>query len=106
VCNTFNGGHVFGQPLTSPPGIDLRLEGVVLRVNGEVRASATAVEVLGDPLNAVVFIANKLAELGLSLKAGMVLMTGSIVPSVVVSPGDEVQVDFTRLGQVRVRFVA
>jgi 2-keto-4-pentenoate hydratase len=104
VCNTFNGGHVFGQPLTAPPGIDLRVEGVVLRVNGDVRGSATAVEVLGDPLNAVVFIANKLAELGLSLKAGMVLMTGSIVPSVVVRPGDEVQVDFTRLGQIRVRF--
>ena len=104
VCNTFNGGHVFGQPLTATPGIDLRVEGVVLRVNGDVQGSATAVEVLGDPLHAVVFIANKLAELGLSLKASMVLMTGSIVPSVVVRPGDEVQVDFTRLGQVRVRF--
>ncbi len=73
-------------------------------MNGDVQGSATAVEVLGDPLHAVVFIANKLAELGLSLKASMVLMTGSIVPSVVVRPGDEVQVDFTRLGQVRVRF--
>jgi 2-oxopent-4-enoate/cis-2-oxohex-4-enoate hydratase len=106
VCNTFNGGHVFGQPLTPPPGLDLRLEGVVLRVNGDVRGSATAVEVLGDPLNAVVFIANKLAELGLHLKAGMILMTGSIVPSVVVRPGDDIQVQFTRLGQLQVRFAS
>ncbi|MDH4246538.1 MAG: fumarylacetoacetate hydrolase family protein [Deltaproteobacteria bacterium] len=104
VCNTFNGGHVFGWPLASPLGLDLRTEGMVLTVNGEVIESATAVTVLGNPLRAVAFMANKLAELGGALKPGMVLMTGSIVKSVVVKPGDVVQVDFTRLGQVRVRF--
>jgi 2-keto-4-pentenoate hydratase len=104
VCNTFNGGHVFGRPLNAPEDMDLRLEGMVLMLNGEVRASATAVEVLGDPLNSVVFIANKLAELGLYLRAGMVLMTGSIVRSVEVRPGDEVLVEFTRLGRLHVRF--
>jgi len=52
---------------------------------------------------AVVFMANKLAELGWPLQAGLVLMTGGIVPSVPIRPGDAVQVDFTRL-QVRVRF--
>jgi 2-keto-4-pentenoate hydratase len=103
ACNTFNGMNVFGGPLTAPEGIDLRTEGVVLRVNGEVRNSATAVEVLGDPINAVVFMANKVAELGWSLKAGMVLMTGGIVASVAVRPGDEIHADFTRLGQVRLR---
>ena len=104
VCNTFNGGHVFGWPLVSPAGMDLRTEGMVLAVNGEVMDSATAVTVLGDPLRSVAFMANKLSELGLALKPGMVLMTGSIVKSVVVKPGDEVLVRFTRLGQVRVRF--
>ena len=58
---------------------------------------------LGDPINTVIFIANKLGELEWSLEAGMFLMTGAIVPSVAVEPGDEVKVDFTRLGQVRVR---
>lgn len=106
ACNTFNGGQIFGQPLVSPAGIDLRLEGVVLSVNGEVRGSATAVEVLGDPVNVVVHMANKLAELGVGLHAGQVLMTGSIVASVAVAPGDDFRVDFTRLGGVRGRFVA
>ena len=55
---------------------------MVLRVDGEVVGSATAVEVLGDPLRSVVFMANKLGEIGLSLKAGMVLLTGSIIASV------------------------
>jgi len=105
-CNTFNGGIVLGAPLMAPAGIDLRSEGMVLTRNGEVCASATAVEVLGDPLRSVAFMANKLAELGGTLRAGMVLMTGSIVRSIPLAPGDEVRVDFTRLGSLRLRFTA
>lgn len=106
LCNTFNGGHIFGPPLSAPGGIDLRREGMVLYVNGEIAGSATAAEVLGDPINSVVFMANKLGEIGLGLKAGMVLMTGSIVASVKLKAGDEVFAAFTRLGEVRVRCVA
>ena len=106
VCNTFNGGFTTGSTLSAPEGLDLRLEGMVMEVNGEVRASATAVEVLGDPLQSVVFMANKLAEQGRSLKAGMVLLTGSIVKGISLEAGDEVRVDFTRLGRLVVKFVA
>lgn len=104
ACNTFNGGHVLGRALSAPHGIDLALEGMVLRVNGALRASATAVEVMGDPINVVVFIANKLAELDRQLHAGMVLMTGSIVSSIEVRAGDEADAEFTRLGRVHARF--
>jgi 2-keto-4-pentenoate hydratase len=106
LCNTFNGGHIFGAPLAAPSGIDLRREGMVLYVNGEMAGSATAAEVLGDPINSVVFMANKLGEIGQGLQAGMVLMTGSIVASVKLKAGDEVLAAFTRLGEVRVRCVA
>ncbi|MCZ6532209.1 MAG: fumarylacetoacetate hydrolase family protein [SAR324 cluster bacterium] len=102
VCNTFNGGYVLGGEGVTPAGIDLRYEGMVLEVNGEVAGSATAVEVLGDPINSVAFMANKLGEIGLVLQPGMVLLTGSIVASVRLHPGDEVRVGFTRLGAVRV----
>jgi 2-keto-4-pentenoate hydratase len=104
-CNTFNGAHLFGTALTAP-GIDLRREGMVLSLNGNPVASATAIEVLGDPVLSVVFMANKLAELGLSLKAGMVLLTGSIVSSIPVRPGDSIRIEFTRLGDIGARFVA
>ena len=104
-CNTFNGGHLFGTALTAP-SIDLRREGMNMSVNGRHIASATAIEVLGDPVLSVVFMANKLAELGQSLKAGMVLLTGSIVSSIAVHPGDAVRIDFTRIGEISARFVA
>lgn len=105
VCNTFNGGHVIGAPLGAPD-LDLRTEGMVIHHNGEVHGSATAVEVLGDPLNSVAFMANKLGELGYGMQAGQILMTGSIIRSFEVQAGDTIEVDFTRLGRLRVRFTA
>ena len=106
ACNTFNGGIVVGTRLTRPEGIDLRVEGMSLRLNDEPVASATGVEVLGDPLNSVAFMANKLAEFGRALEPGMVLMTGSITASIPLAPGDRVEVAFTRLGSLTLRLVA
>ena len=104
VCNTFNGGVVIGGALTPAAGLDPRLEGMVLSQNGEVMGSATAVEVLGHPMRSVAFMANKLAECGRSLRAGMVLMTGSIVRGIPIAAGDTVAVEFTRVGRLSLRF--
>jgi len=98
------GGIVLGSMISAPHGVDLRLEGMVITVNGEVRGSAAGVEVMGDPLNAVALMANTMAECGVTLKAGMLLMTGSFMGHVAVAPGDEVMIEFTRLGSVGARF--
>jgi 2-keto-4-pentenoate hydratase len=98
-----NGAIVLGTQITSASGIDLRLEGCAISVNGETRGSGTGVEVLGTPLNVVAAMANKFAAFGLCLKAGMILMTGSVVTAVPVAPGDDVLVEFARLGTVRMR---
>jgi 2-keto-4-pentenoate hydratase len=98
------GGIMVGATLHPPHGIDLRVEGAVIRRGGVVQGSGTAVEVLGNPLNVVVSIANTLGAYGESLKAGMVLMTGSVVEYVPVSVGDELRVDFTRLGGISASF--
>lgn len=99
-----NGGIMLGSPMSSPHGIDLRLEGMVISINGDVRGSATGVEVLGNPLSLVAVIANKVGEYGEMLKAGMILMTGSIVTAMPVKPGDDLTVEFTRIGSLRARF--
>jgi 2-keto-4-pentenoate hydratase len=95
---------IIGGPMSDPRGMDLRLEGVTIALNGEIRGSATGVEVLGDPLNLVAIIANLLGRYGASLKAGMVLMTGSVTKAVTAAPGDRVDIEFTRLGRIGARF--
>jgi len=106
ACNTLNGGIVIGARLTAPEGIDLRTEGMALYRNGVPVDSGTGVEVLGDPLNSVAFMANTLARFGLGLKAGMLLMTGSITRSIPLAAGDDIAVAFTRLGRLDLAIAA
>ena len=102
----FSSGIIVGQPLTPPHGLDLRYEGMTLTVNGTPVASGTAVEVLGGPLNSLAAMANHYAALGEPLRAGQLLMTGSVCAASPVRAGDRVAVTFTRLGTVQVRFTA
>jgi len=95
---------VLGQTVTPVTGLDLALEGVVYEMNGQVAATNTAAEVLGNPLNSLAWLANHLGSRGLGLRAGDVVMSGSI--SVLLRPkaGDVVAARFTRLGSVSARF--
>jgi 2-oxo-3-hexenedioate decarboxylase len=103
VASNFAGAFVFGGPPRPLHGIDLRTEGATISVNGEPRGSATAIEVLGQPLNALPLVANTLAASGQSLKAGMVVMTGSILANTAVRPGDCVEASFSTLGCIAMR---
>lgn len=104
LASNFRGAFVLGGRPTSLHGIDLRLEGMALSINGEPRGSATGIEVLGNPLNALPVVANTLADCGEKLKAGMIVMTGSLLANMPVEPGDHVEAAFSRLGKISVRF--
>jgi 2-keto-4-pentenoate hydratase len=95
---------VLGGALTPVTGIDLALEGVVYEQSGAVIATSTAYEVMGNPLNSLAWIANHLGGRGLGLRAGDVVMTGSVSKILTVKAGDTVRATFTRLGSVSVRF--
>jgi 2-keto-4-pentenoate hydratase len=95
---------VLGGALTPLAGIDLALVGLVYEQNGATVATATAAEVLGNPLNSLAWIANHLGARGLGLRAGDVVMTGSVSKVLQPKAGDTVRATYTRLGSVSVRF--
>jgi 2-keto-4-pentenoate hydratase len=95
---------VLGGALTPVIGVDLALEGLVYEQSGTVMATATAAEVMGTPLNALAWIANHLGGRGLGLRAGDVVMTGSVSKILQPKAGDTVRASYTRLGSVSVRF--
>ena len=86
-------------------GLDLSLEGVVYEENGERVATAAAAEVLGNPLNSLAWLANALGGQGGKLRAGDIVMTGSISKVFRPKAGDSARASFTRLGSVSCRFV-
>ena len=60
--------------------------------------------VLGDPRVALTWLANELRQLGVTLKAGHVVTTGTCHPPLPIQSGDFCAVDFGSLGKVSVGF--
>lgn len=100
-----NGKIVIGRCKVSPSQIDLRYEGAVVEIDGEVVGTGTGAEVMGDPIESLIAMAHRLFRHGVGLKAGMLFMTGSVATPF---PGALdmrlARVGFTRLGSVAVRF--
>ena len=60
--------------------------------------------VLGDPRAALAWLANELRQLGINLKAGRVVTTGTCHPPLPIAAGDFFAADFGALGKVSVGF--
>ncbi|QDQ96082.1 2-keto-4-pentenoate hydratase [Tomitella fengzijianii] len=78
--------------------------GMKMLINGEEVSSGTGADCLGDPLNAVAWLARAARDFGEPLRAGQVILSGALGPMRPISPGDEVAVEITGLGSVTARF--
>ena len=56
--------------------------------------------VMGNPINAVAWLATKLHEYGVALEAGHVVLSGSFIKAIPFEPGDTVVALFDTLGEV------
>lgn len=83
--------------------MDLVEERPVTTMRGE-RFVGHGKNVLGDPLVALTWLANELRQLGVTLKAGRVVTTGTCHPPLPIQSGDFCAVDFGALGKVSVGF--
>lgn len=105
VQKAFGGYIVLGSQLTSPRGIDPRLEACLISIDGEPRATAAGFEAMGNPLAVVAAMAATLAPIGEKLHAGQVILTGSIAPPQRISRDQRVaHLEFASLGSVAVRW--
>ncbi len=92
--------YVLGSELVPLSGFDPAHIGFVMLKNGRVASTGAGANVLGSPLQSMVWLANKLGDLGLSLKAGVVVLTGAASPPLPVQRGDVIQLDVDRIGEV------
>lgn len=93
---------VHGSRIGDPTGVDLPLEGVVVRRNGEQVATGVGADVLGSPTRVVAWLADALADRGERLAAGDLISTGSLTELIPFEPGDTVEARFASLGSVTV----
>lgn len=95
---------VLGARPTKLTDVDPSLIGAVLRKNGEILETGCSGAVLGNPVIAVAWLANKVAAFGVALEPGNVIMPGSCTRMIPIAAGDHVRADFDVLGTVSVKF--
>jgi 2-keto-4-pentenoate hydratase len=84
--------------------VDLSQHEVHGRLEGRLERAGKGANVLGDPRAALTWIANELSRLGVGLRAGEVVTTGTCMQPLDVQPGDHAIADFGLFGRVNVRF--
>lgn len=72
--------------------------------NGVFFDEATSAAVLGNPLEAVVWLANAVREYGITIQAGTFVLSGAVSKAVPFEAGDVFEADFGPLGNVRAAF--
>ncbi|WP_018180647.1 2-keto-4-pentenoate hydratase [Jongsikchunia kroppenstedtii] len=102
--NASSGGVVLGSRRTAAVAIDMRCIGGILSIGGVVVDTGATGAVLGSPINALVWLANVMGERGVTLRAGGVILPGSISAAHPVVPGDVATVTFDGLGSATARF--
>lgn len=102
--NASHGMFVLGDTRLAVNELDLPSAQMKLEKNGEVVATGTGKAVLGNPVLAVVWLANKLSETGGQLEAGEVILSGALATPLVLSKGDAVRANFGALGSVAISF--
>lgn len=102
--NASCGLFVLGDQAVSPRQLDLVTCGMVVEKNGAIVSTGAGAAALGSPVNCVTWLANTLGEFGISLKAGEVILSGSLVPLEPVTAGDTMRVDIGGIGSASVRF--
>lgn len=73
---------------------DLRLTGMLVSHNGVEVVQGIGAAALGHPARAVAWLANKLAEFGVSLEPGDIVLSGALGRAVPVAAGDTISVEF------------
>ncbi len=103
--NASSAGFVLGAERVRPDSVDLRAIEAVLTRNGEKVAEGRSDAVLGNPVTAVAWLADKVAGFGVTLEAGNVILPGSVHRAIDVRPGDDFVAEFRDFGTVQLNFI-
>lgn len=98
------GSLILGEPVADWRNRDLAATAVTLSGPDGLIAAGHGSDVLGNPLNAMAWLANFLRERGFGLRAGDIVTTGTCFAPPKLEADIEVTADFGALGSARVRF--
>ncbi len=102
--NASCGLFVLGEGQADPRGLDFPNLKMRVYKNGQPLSEGMGSAALESPLNCVSWLANTLGEYGITLDAGDIVLSGSLVPLEPVVAGDEMHLEVEHVGTASVRF--
>lgn len=103
--NAWNAGIVVGPALKDWRHLDLASLHGTVQINGESVGEGYGRDVLGHPLEALRWLVNTIAAQGKDIRMGMVVMTGTMIATKFVAPGDNLNFSVNGLGDVGVSII-
>ena len=103
--NASAGMLVLGDRAVDPKTLDLSTCGMVLEKNGVLECTGAGAAALGSPVACVAWLVNTLGRFGMPLRAGEIVLSGSLGALIPVAAGDHLQLSIGGIGSASVRFV-
>jgi len=109
ICDTIsdnaaNAGIVLGAQKHAIDAHDLRWVGAIAARNGDVEETGLGAGVLNDPIESVVWLAQRMSQYGQKIEPGHVILSGSFIRPVECPPRTRIDVDFGKFGRVEISF--
>lgn len=95
-----NGLVVLGEPADAVDPTSLASAGATMAVDGSQTGAGTGADVLGDPLDALLWLVHHLQERGIGLDAGQVVSTGTATQVAPIQSGSTATAEFDLVGSV------
>lgn len=102
--NASSGLYVLGERRVPIADLEPVEVGMRLYINDELASEGNGAACLGDPLNAVLWLARTAHEYGTPLRPGQVILSGALGPMVPAPPGTSVRAELSTLGPVTADF--
>ncbi|MEM7439386.1 MAG: 2-oxo-hepta-3-ene-1,7-dioic acid hydratase [Pseudomonadota bacterium] len=102
--NAANAGVVLGAARHAPDAHDLAWVGALVRRDGVVEETGLGGGVLGDPVQGLVWLSERLETYGDVMRAGDIVLSGSFIRPIECPPGSSIDADFGAFGQVSISF--
>lgn len=95
--NCWNGGIVIGPPITPPNRAEMNSTSGTLTISGRPPLHGKA----DGPLRALAWVANLVNRRGKTIRRGMVVITGSVIPTTPIAPGESAVFSVAGIGEAR-----
>jgi len=95
---------IYGPPIDDWRRRDISNQEAVLFCNGKPRRKGTAAAALDHPMVPLTWLANELSQIGVGMKAGQWISTGTLTGMLAPKPGETYVADFGPLGSVTLSF--